>query len=108
MENVNYLRTQYGGRYEQEIVQAFEQMGYVVSVTTLNSGDFGVPQIRKRVFSSEPAWRPLSLGLSQLMVLAKRLTNTSGKLYTIFSLRIRKYPITLCCDMEKLSFRDTA
>jgi len=50
MENVNYLRTQYGGRYEQEIVEAFEALGYTVSVTTLNSADYGVPQIRKRVF----------------------------------------------------------
>ena len=50
MENVNYLRTQYGGRYEQEIVSAFEDLGYRISVTTLNSADFGVPQIRKRVF----------------------------------------------------------
>jgi len=50
MENVNYLRTQYGGRYEQEIVAAFERLGYAVSVETLNAADFGVPQVRKRVF----------------------------------------------------------
>jgi DNA (cytosine-5)-methyltransferase 1 len=50
MENVNYLRTQYGGRYEREIVSAFEQIGYRVWVTTLNAADFGVPQMRKRVF----------------------------------------------------------
>lgn len=50
MENVNYLRTQYGGRYEREIIAAFERLGYRVWVTTLNSADYGVPQIRKRVF----------------------------------------------------------
>jgi len=50
MENVNYLRTQYGGRYEHEIVAAFERIGYRVWVTTLNAADYGVPQIRKRVF----------------------------------------------------------
>ncbi|GAU83919.1 DNA cytosine methyltransferase [Bosea sp. BIWAKO-01] len=50
MENVNYLRTQYGGRYEKEITLAFERLGYRVWVTTLNSADFGVPQVRKRVF----------------------------------------------------------
>ncbi|RYD90664.1 MAG: DNA cytosine methyltransferase, partial [Sphingobacteriales bacterium] len=50
MENVNYLRTQYGGRYEREIIRAFERLGYRVWVTTLNAADFGVPQIRKRVF----------------------------------------------------------
>jgi len=62
MENVNYLRTQYNGRYEQEIVRAFQRLGYHVHVTTLNAADYGVPQIRKRVFffgsrlSSEFAW----------------------------------------------------
>lgn len=50
MENVNYLRMQYGGRYEREIVSAFEQIGYRVWVTTLNAADFGAPQVRKRVF----------------------------------------------------------
>lgn len=50
MENVNYLRTQYGGRFEREIVAAFERLGYRVQVTTLNAADFGVPQHRKRVF----------------------------------------------------------
>jgi DNA (cytosine-5)-methyltransferase 1 len=50
MENVNYLRTQYGGRYEREITTAFERLGYKVFVTTLNAADFGVPQVRKRVF----------------------------------------------------------
>lgn len=50
LENVNYLRTQYGGRYEKEITAALEALGYRVSVTTLNAADYGVPQIRKRVF----------------------------------------------------------
>jgi len=50
MENVNYLRTQYNGRYEKEIVEAFSQIGYRVHVNTLNAADYGVPQIRKRVF----------------------------------------------------------
>lgn len=50
IENVNYLRSQYGGRYEREITAAFERIGYRVFVATLNSADYGVPQIRKRVF----------------------------------------------------------
>lgn len=50
MENVNYLRTQYNGRYEQEIVRAFQIRGYHVHVITLNAADYGVPQVRKRVF----------------------------------------------------------
>jgi DNA (cytosine-5)-methyltransferase 1 len=50
MENVNYLRSQYGGRFEKEIVAAFEAIGYKVTVTTLDAADYGVPQHRKRVF----------------------------------------------------------
>lgn len=50
MENVNYLRTQYGGRFEREIIAAFERLGYRVEVRTLNAADYGVPQNRKRVF----------------------------------------------------------
>ena len=50
IENVNYLRTQYSGRYEREIVTALERLGYEVHVRTLNAADYGVPQIRKRVF----------------------------------------------------------
>lgn len=50
MENVNYLRTQYGGRFEREIVAAFERRGFRVWVTTLNAADYGCPQVRKRVF----------------------------------------------------------
>ena len=50
MENVAYLRSQYGGRYERAIVDSFESLGYRVSVTVLNAADFGVPQVRRRVF----------------------------------------------------------
>lgn len=50
MENVNYLRSQYNGKFEREILQAFSGIGYSVDVHTLNAADFGVPQIRKRVF----------------------------------------------------------
>jgi len=50
MENVSYLRSQYEGRFEDEICRAFEELGYRVRVATLNAADFGVPQIRRRVF----------------------------------------------------------
>ena len=49
LENVNYLRTQYGGRYEAEIIDTFARLGYRVFVQTVNAADYGVPQIRKRV-----------------------------------------------------------
>lgn len=50
MENVNYLRSQYGGKFEREIQSACADLGYRVLIQTLNAADFGVPQIRKRVF----------------------------------------------------------
>jgi DNA (cytosine-5)-methyltransferase 1 len=50
LENTSYLRSQYGGRYEQEIRSSLEAMGYRVYVATLNAADYGVAQIRKRVF----------------------------------------------------------
>lgn len=50
VENTSYLRSQYAGAYEREIRAQLEALGYAVSVTVLNAADFGVPQIRKRVF----------------------------------------------------------
>ncbi len=70
LENVNYLRTQYGGRYEREIIDAFERLGYRMEVATLNAADFGVPQVRKRVFffgtklSSKFSWPLVTHGVS--------------------------------------------
>jgi DNA (cytosine-5)-methyltransferase 1 len=50
MENTSYLRSQYGGAYEEEIRRAMTALGYTVDVAVLNAADFGTPQIRKRVF----------------------------------------------------------
>ncbi len=50
MENTSYLRSQYGGRYEQEIASYLGSLGYQISIKTLNAADFGVPQNRRRVF----------------------------------------------------------
>jgi DNA (cytosine-5)-methyltransferase 1 len=50
MENTNYLRSQYGGRYEKEIASYLGSVGYQTAIKTLNAADFGVPQTRKRVF----------------------------------------------------------
>jgi len=62
IENTNYLRSQYSGRYEEEIRRLLESLEYVVNVKTLNAADFGTPQVRKRVFffatrlASDFAW----------------------------------------------------
>jgi DNA (cytosine-5)-methyltransferase 1 len=50
IENTSYLRTQYEGQYEIEIKEALTRLGYRVCVAVLNAADFGVPQVRKRVF----------------------------------------------------------
>lgn len=50
MENTSYLRSQYAGRYEEEIRSMLSSQGYRVYVETLNAADYGAPQIRKRVF----------------------------------------------------------
>jgi DNA (cytosine-5)-methyltransferase 1 len=50
IENTSYLRSQYLGQYEDEIRHSLGGLGYHVEVETLNSADYGTPQIRRRVF----------------------------------------------------------
>ncbi|MCI6062062.1 DNA cytosine methyltransferase [Ligilactobacillus salivarius] len=52
IENVPGMATLYKGIVKQQIINTFEDMGYAVSVTPkpLLAADFGVPQIRKRMF----------------------------------------------------------
>jgi len=49
MENVEGLRSMLGGMVERRIIEDYEKIGYKINVTVLNSADYGVPQIRKRV-----------------------------------------------------------
>lgn len=49
MENVARLYTHNKGNTREEIITLFEAMGYKVFCKILNSADYGVPQIRKRV-----------------------------------------------------------
>lgn len=52
IENVPGMATLYKGAVKQQIINTFEDMGYSVSVTDkpLIAADYGVPQIRKRMF----------------------------------------------------------
>lgn len=51
MENVFGLLSMQNGAVKDEIIEAFTQAGYVVSEPkVLTAADFGVPQIRRRVF----------------------------------------------------------
>lgn len=52
IENVPGMATLYKGAVKQQIINTFEDMGYSVTVTTkpLLAADYGVPQMRKRMF----------------------------------------------------------
>lgn len=49
MENVARLYTHNNGKTREEIIARFKQAGYTVRCEILNSADYGVPQIRRRV-----------------------------------------------------------
>src|SRR3989344_5749845 len=49
MENVARLYTHNGGKTREEIISSFENIGYKVECEILNSVDYEVPQIRRRV-----------------------------------------------------------
>lgn len=51
LENVRGLKTHDGGRTFERIIQILtEELGYYVRPELLNSSDFGVPQVRRRLF----------------------------------------------------------
>jgi len=49
MENVARLYSHNKGETRKEIINDFEKLGYKVDCKILNSADYGVPQVRKRV-----------------------------------------------------------
>ncbi len=49
MENVARLYSHNNGETRKEIISVFEEMGYTVECKILNSADYGVAQVRKRV-----------------------------------------------------------
>jgi len=49
MENVEGLRSMLDGQVERKIIEDYKAIGYDINVATLNSADYSVPQIRKRV-----------------------------------------------------------
>ncbi|UCB56725.1 MAG: DNA cytosine methyltransferase [Candidatus Omnitrophota bacterium] len=50
IENVPGIMSLYKGQIKDEIIGRFSKMGYKVSCSKLNSADYGVPQLRNRVF----------------------------------------------------------
>ncbi|MGN1295421.1 MAG: DNA cytosine methyltransferase [Bacilli bacterium] len=49
MENVEGLRSMLNGKVEEKIIKDYRDIGYEINLTVLNSADYYVPQIRKRV-----------------------------------------------------------
>jgi len=49
MENVEGLRSMLNGKVESKIISDYKDAGYDINVTVLNSADYGVPQVRRRV-----------------------------------------------------------
>jgi DNA (cytosine-5)-methyltransferase 1 len=50
LENVTRLLTLNKGKYKEAIIKSLKDLGYTVKLEVLNSQDFGVPQVRRRVF----------------------------------------------------------
>ena len=50
MENVPGLRNKYGGKFFSRIVNGLSDEGYDVYSKVLDSSQYGVPQVRKRIF----------------------------------------------------------
>lgn len=50
LENVPGLATLYKGKAKESIIEEFTELGYTVSYKILYAPDYGVPQIRKRLF----------------------------------------------------------
>lgn len=49
LENVSGMRSTAGGRFEKEITNYMNLLGYNTTVNLLNAADYGVPQIRQRL-----------------------------------------------------------
>lgn len=50
LENVPGLATLYKGKAREAIIKEFSELGYTVNDQILFAPDYGVPQIRKRLF----------------------------------------------------------
>ncbi|MBO0602634.1 DNA cytosine methyltransferase [Sporosarcina sp. E16_3] len=50
LENVPGLATLYNGKAKEAIIKEFTDLGYTISYEVLYAPDYGIPQIRKRLF----------------------------------------------------------
>lgn len=89
MENVEGLLTRDKGKIFENIKETFQETGYEFNYVVLNAADYGVPQIRKRVFfygnrigvkltppkqtnyeSKEPKWKTTGSAINDLASLS--------------------------------------
>lgn len=49
LENVSGMRSTAGGKFEEDIIQSMEELGYTTTVKMINAADYGVPQMRQRL-----------------------------------------------------------
>tara|TARA_R110002074_G_scaffold394665_1_gene582195 strand:- start:12202 stop:14658 length:2457 start_codon:yes stop_codon:yes gene_type:complete len=49
-ENVKSLTTMYKGQFRDNIIKEFTRLGYKIYEKILNTADYGIPQVRQRVF----------------------------------------------------------
>lgn len=49
LENVSGMRSTAGGKFEKNIKQEMENLGYTVSIKLVNAAEYGVPQVRQRL-----------------------------------------------------------
>jgi DNA (cytosine-5)-methyltransferase 1 len=50
IENVKAFATMYHGQYREYVVRIFSELGFTMYYKILNAADYGVPQVRQRVF----------------------------------------------------------
>jgi DNA (cytosine-5)-methyltransferase 1 len=50
IENVRGMASLYGGQIKAEVIRRFERLGYATSARLLCAADYGVPQMRHRLF----------------------------------------------------------
>jgi DNA (cytosine-5)-methyltransferase 1 len=56
MENVRGLATRDGGKHLKRVVERLEDLGYDAAAFDVSAADFGVPQLRHRVFVVATLW----------------------------------------------------
>ena len=49
-ENVKAFKTMYNGKFRDGVIEEFSELGYRIHEAVLNTANYGVPQLRERVF----------------------------------------------------------